>query len=65
MAQDELIEPIRNKIKFVINQGKEFNINQDVEVIARIDKLYATNPLGLCEYIAQNHFLSLHGLNEQ
>ncbi len=65
MAQDELIEPIRNKIKFVINQGKEFSINQDVEVIARIDKLYATNPLGLCEYIAQNHFLSLHGLNEQ
>ena len=65
MMQNEIVEPIKNKLRFVINQGKESGINQEVEVIARIDKLYATNPLGLCEYIAQNHFLSLHGLNAQ
>lgn len=65
MGQEEVVNPLREKIKFVINQGKELSITQNVEVIARIDKLYATNPLGLCEYIAQNHFLNLHGLNEQ
>ncbi len=65
MTQGEIIEPIKEKIRFVINQGKEAGVNQDVEVIARIDKLYATNPLGLCEYIAENHFLNLHGLATQ
>lgn len=65
MNKGEIIEPIKDKIKVVINQGKEAGINQDVEVIARIDKLYATNPLGLCEYIAENHFLNLHGLTVQ
>ena len=65
MKQGEVVEPIKDKIKFVINQGKEAGINKDIEVIARIDKLYATNPLGLCEYIAQNHFLNLHGLEKQ
>ena len=62
MTQSEIIDPIKEKVRFVINQSKEAGVNQDIEVIAKIDKLYATNPLGLCEYIAQNHFLNLHGL---
>ncbi len=65
MRQMEMIEPLKSKLRLVINQGKECSINQEIEVVARIDKLYATNPLGLCEYIAQNHFLSLQGLSEQ
>lgn len=51
-----------DKVKVVINQGREINIPTPIDVIGRIDKLYATNPLGLSEYIAQNQFLRLHGL---
>lgn len=55
-------EKIKEKLKLVINQGKEMNVSTTMDVIGRIDKLYATNPLGLSEYIAQNQFLKLHGL---
>ncbi len=62
MQQTELVHPIKEKLRLVLNQCKDLSNTEDIDVIGRIDKLYATNPLGLCEYIAQNHFLSLHGL---
>lgn len=55
-------DKIKEKLKLIINQGKEINIAENLDVIGRVDKLYATNPIGLSEYIAQNHFLKLHGL---
>lgn len=55
-------EKIKEKLKLVVNQGKEVSLPAQLDVIGRIDKLYATNPLGLSEYIAQNQFLKLHGL---
>lgn len=62
LEETKLVEEFGEKLKLIVNQSKELSISTDIEVVGRIDKLYATNPLGLCEYIAQNQFLKLHGL---
>lgn len=62
LKETHLAFDLKEKLKLIVNQSKELNISTDIDVIGRIDKLYATNPLGLCEYIAQNQFLKLHGL---
>lgn len=53
---------LKEKLKLILNQSKEFNFSTDIEIIGRIGKLNITTPLGLCEYIAQNQLLKLHGL---
>lgn len=62
LRETKLVEEFGEKLKLIVNQSKELSISTEIDVIGRIDKLYATNPLGLCEYIAQNQFLKLHGL---
>lgn len=52
----------QEKMKIVINQSKEARMNTSAEVIGRIDKLFATSPLDLCEYIVQHQLLKLQGL---
>lgn len=61
LGETKLVQEFGEKLKLIVNQDKELSISTEIDVIGRIDKLYATNPLGLCEYIAQNQLIKLHG----
>lgn len=55
-------EEIKEKVRLIINEAKEVKLPVEIEVVGQVDKLYATHPLGICDYIAQHQFLRLHGL---
>ncbi len=65
LDQKLLKAEIKDKLRFVINQGKIGDMDKDkVENAMVIEKLYAPNALGLCEYIADNQLLKLDGMDK-
>ena len=62
LKETHLAVELKEKLKLIVNQSEELNLATDIDVIGRIDKLYATHPVDLCEYIVQNQMLKLHGL---
>lgn len=63
LDQKPLKAEMKDKLRFVINQGKAGELDKDkAENTMIIEKLYAPNVLGLCEYIAENQLLKLDGM---
>lgn len=64
LCMEEIEVQVKEKMRLVVNNSKEFNIQVDIPIIGRIDKLYATHPLGVSEYIAQNHMIVIEEKNK-
>lgn len=64
LEQKDFIEQWKGKAKQMINEDKQLLEveKESLEVVARVEKTYATNALTLCETIAQNSTIHLHGL---
>ena len=66
LEQKPLTSEMKDKLQLVINQGKIGDIGKEkIENTIIVEKVYAPNALGLCEYIADNELLKLDGLDKQ
>ncbi len=63
LTYNDVIDPIKHKLKLVINQEKNFELETDIEIIGKVDTLYSAkplaNPLALSSYIAGKDFIKL------
>lgn len=65
LEQKALKSEIKDKLRFVINQEKMGDLDKEkIEKAIIVEKVYAPNALGLCEYIADNKLLKLDGLDK-
>lgn len=63
LEHKKLEDDLKDKLRLVINQGKKGDsVQEKIENPVIIEKVYAPNALGLCEYIAENKLLKLAGL---
>ena len=66
LEQKPLTSEMKDKLQLVINQGKIGDIGKEkIENTIIVEKVYAPNALGLCEYIADNELLKLDGMDKQ
>lgn len=64
LEQKDFIERWKGKAKLMVNEDKQLLEveKESLEVVARVEKTFATNALTLCENIAQNSTIRLQGL---
>lgn len=65
LEQTSLTTEMKDKLLLVINQGKLGDIDKEkIDKTIIVEKVYAPNALGLCEYIADNQLLKLDELDK-
>lgn len=64
LEKTDIMNVCKDKLRWVLNQGQETSLVTALEVTSRIETLYASDAFGLCETIATNKLLKLHGLTE-
>lgn len=53
---------LNEKVRRVLNQAQERENDLPLEIVGKIDNVYSATPMGVCEAIAKNKALKLHGL---
>lgn len=53
---------LSEKVRRVINQGKEIVNDLPIQVVGKVEKVYSSAPIGVCETIAKGKLIKLHGL---
>jgi MinD-like ATPase involved in chromosome partitioning or flagellar assembly len=58
LMSEDIVGPIRSKLKLLMNRSSTVDNSTGIEVISRIDELSMDDPLEMCELIAQNYIIN-------